>query len=166
MVVLGGTEHNRGARRFNDRYNARLTFQVNTEEIWPGEGRKFLRLPGFSLAMPKIPPTSQHKSPLRLDVTNFLVRISKPVSVLTMTSVEPIVDGAPWAFIAVMGVTGAGKSTFIQTASGDQSVAIGHGLKSCRSILLDMPSEYVEPMLTSLRRHLGAERLQLPLRRL
>jgi ABC-type uncharacterized transport system ATPase component len=42
-----------------------------------------------------------------------------------------IKPGAPWAFIAVMGVTGAGKSTFIQWASGNSDVEIGHDLKSC-----------------------------------
>ena len=47
-------------------------------------------------------------------------------------SVGTVVAGAPWAFIAVMGVTGAGKSTFIRTASGDDSILIGHGLKSCQ----------------------------------
>lgn len=34
-------------------------------------------------------------------------------------------------FIAVMGVTGAGKSTFIRTASQLDEVAIGHDFKSC-----------------------------------
>jgi ABC-type lipoprotein export system ATPase subunit len=43
------------------------------------------------------------------------------------------VDGAPWAFIAVMGVTGAGKSTFIQWASGSDEIVIGHDLESCKS---------------------------------
>lgn len=42
-----------------------------------------------------------------------------------------VLPKAPWAFIAVMGVTGAGKSTFIRTASGDESVVVGDGLKSC-----------------------------------
>lgn len=41
--------------------------------------------------------------------------------------------GAPWAFIAVMGVTGAGKSTFIKWASGSSEIEIGHGLNSCKS---------------------------------
>jgi len=45
---------------------------------------------------------------------------------------QQIVKDAPWAIIAVMGVTGAGKSTFIQSASGDDSVIIGHSLKSCK----------------------------------
>lgn len=35
-------------------------------------------------------------------------------------------------FIAVMGVTGAGKSTFIKAASGLDSVLVGHELTSCR----------------------------------
>ena len=35
-------------------------------------------------------------------------------------------------FIAVMGTTGAGKSTFIKVASGDDTVGIGHTLKSCK----------------------------------
>ncbi|ETI29374.1 hypothetical protein G647_01827 [Cladophialophora carrionii CBS 160.54] len=41
------------------------------------------------------------------------------------------VHGGEMVFIAVMGVTGAGKSTFIQTASGDSRVTVGHGNKSC-----------------------------------
>ncbi|EXJ59776.1 hypothetical protein A1O7_03923 [Cladophialophora yegresii CBS 114405] len=40
-------------------------------------------------------------------------------------------NGGQMVFIAVMGVTGAGKSTFIQTASGDSRVTVGHGNKSC-----------------------------------
>ncbi|KAH8730362.1 P-loop containing nucleoside triphosphate hydrolase protein [Phaeosphaeriaceae sp. PMI808] len=47
-------------------------------------------------------------------------------------SSDPVV-GAPWAFIAVMGVTGAGKSTFIQWASGNLDIQIGHDLESCTS---------------------------------
>jgi len=35
-------------------------------------------------------------------------------------------------YIAVMGMTGAGKSSFIATCSG-KSVKIGHNLKSCRN---------------------------------
>lgn len=38
----------------------------------------------------------------------------------------------PKVVIAVMGVTGAGKSTFIQTATGSDDINIGHTLKSCR----------------------------------
>ena len=38
----------------------------------------------------------------------------------------------PEVFIAVMGVTGSGKSTFIQTASELDAIDIGHDLKSCR----------------------------------
>lgn len=37
----------------------------------------------------------------------------------------------PEVFIAVMGVTGSGKSTFIQTASELDAIDIGHDLKSC-----------------------------------
>ncbi|KAI9866987.1 MAG: hypothetical protein M1813_000385 [Trichoglossum hirsutum] len=52
-----------------------------------------------------------------------------------MSRGNAVVDGAPWAFVAVMGVTGAGKSTFIRAASGDETIGIGHGLKSCTSEL-------------------------------
>jgi ABC-type lipoprotein export system ATPase subunit len=38
---------------------------------------------------------------------------------------------SPWVFIAVMGVTGSGKSTFIKAASGDDSVGVGDSLVSC-----------------------------------
>jgi signal recognition particle receptor subunit beta len=37
----------------------------------------------------------------------------------------------PNAFIAVFGVTGAGKSTFVQTVTQDGSVVVGHDLESC-----------------------------------
>lgn len=36
-------------------------------------------------------------------------------------------------FIAVMGVTGSGKSSFISLCSGSDDVKIGHGLESCES---------------------------------
>ena len=32
--------------------------------------------------------------------------------------------------VAVMGVTGAGKSSFIQDVTGDQNIRIGHDLES------------------------------------
>jgi ABC-type Mn2+/Zn2+ transport system ATPase subunit len=35
-------------------------------------------------------------------------------------------------YIAVMGVTGAGKSTFIKECTG-QEIEIGHTLESCKS---------------------------------
>jgi predicted kinase len=44
---------------------------------------------------------------------------------------EQPIEGAPWAFIAVMGVTGSGKSTFIQWASRNNDIVIGHDLNSC-----------------------------------
>ena len=34
-------------------------------------------------------------------------------------------------FIGVMGVTGAGKSTFIKAATGIEEIEIGHELTSC-----------------------------------
>jgi len=37
-------------------------------------------------------------------------------------------------FIAVMGVTGSGKSSFIATATGSDAVGIGHDFKSCAII--------------------------------
>jgi ABC-type uncharacterized transport system ATPase component len=43
----------------------------------------------------------------------------------------------PKAFIAVFGVTGAGKSTFVQTVTGDQSVEVGHQLESCKSAAVE-----------------------------
>lgn len=33
-------------------------------------------------------------------------------------------------FVAVMGVTGAGKSTFIKRVTGREDIAIGHGINS------------------------------------
>lgn len=55
---------------------------------------------------------------------------------------EPVKAGAPWALIAVMGVTGSGKSTFIRRVSGDDTIVVGDGLKSCwcRSDSVSTPS--------------------------
>jgi len=61
-------------------------------------------------------------------------RIGSQHPLIDSVPIQPI-DGSPWAFIAVMGVTGAGKSTFIQSASGDDSVVIGDGLESCNERL-------------------------------
>ena len=33
--------------------------------------------------------------------------------------------------IAVMGVTGAGKTTFVSRVTGETDLEIGHGLRSC-----------------------------------
>jgi ABC-type hemin transport system ATPase subunit len=39
--------------------------------------------------------------------------------------------------IAVMGMTGSGKSTFIQKATGTSAAIVGDGLSSCRFNLLN-----------------------------
>ncbi|KAF7189755.1 hypothetical protein HII31_08862 [Pseudocercospora fuligena] len=51
-------------------------------------------------------------------------------------------QNAPWKFIAVMGVTGSGKSTFIRKVSGDSSVLVGDGLYSCTSELKSYAFNY------------------------
>jgi predicted GTPase len=43
-------------------------------------------------------------------------------------------------YIAVMGVTGAGKSSFISTVSG-KKVKVGHALQSCKSFNICRPAE-------------------------
>jgi signal recognition particle receptor subunit beta len=40
-------------------------------------------------------------------------------------------SGIQDVYIAVMGITGAGKSTFIATSS-EKSVKVGHDLRSCK----------------------------------
>ncbi|KAJ6024302.1 hypothetical protein N7540_005099 [Penicillium herquei] len=45
----------------------------------------------------------------------------------------PSISGAEWVTVAVMGVTGSGKSTFIKIATGSPDVEIGHSLESCTS---------------------------------
>ncbi|KAJ5176313.1 uncharacterized protein N7482_002190 [Penicillium canariense] len=52
---------------------------------------------------------------------------------MTAEPISEVIPTAPWVLIAVMGVTGAGKSTFIQTVSQSTDVVIGHGLESCTS---------------------------------
>ncbi|KAF5620236.1 P-loop containing protein [Fusarium sp. NRRL 52700] len=42
-----------------------------------------------------------------------------------------LVKGQPTMLIAVMGVTGSGKSTFVRTASGNNKVTVGHSLEAC-----------------------------------
>lgn len=38
------------------------------------------------------------------------------------------------AVFAVMGTTGSGKSTFIQKATGNPDIVVGHNLKACKKI--------------------------------
>jgi ABC-type hemin transport system ATPase subunit len=45
----------------------------------------------------------------------------------------------PDIIIAVMGMTGAGKSTFIRRITGDQSIKVGHKLSSGKSNTLQIP---------------------------
>lgn len=51
---------------------------------------------------------------------------------------ESTADDAPKeeVVVAVMGVTGSGKSTFIRTMTGNLNVHVGHGLESGTYILL------------------------------
>jgi hypothetical protein len=44
-------------------------------------------------------------------------------------------------FIAVMGVTGAGKSNFIRLACGDEKIEVGHDLNSCK-LFVQPPYEH------------------------
>lgn len=48
----------------------------------------------------------------------------------------------PTIRIAVMGVTGSGKSTFIKYATGSEKVGIGHNLYSCTYKILSSANEY------------------------
>jgi ABC-type uncharacterized transport system ATPase component len=44
----------------------------------------------------------------------------------------------PAVYIFVMGITGAGKSTFIQKATGDTDIKIGEGLGSGKKLFLTL----------------------------
>jgi hypothetical protein len=57
---------------------------------------------------------------------------------MVLVSKMPIEDPAERQkiYIAVMGVTGAGKSTFISTVTGNDSIEIGEDLRSCQGHIL------------------------------
>ncbi|CAG8261014.1 unnamed protein product [Penicillium salamii] len=59
--------------------------------------------------------------------------ILRTTSTMSSDTSLQIVPGAPWVLIAVMGLTGTGKSTFIQTATESPEVVVGHDLESCTS---------------------------------
>lgn len=42
--------------------------------------------------------------------------------------------------IALLGVTGAGKTTFVSVASGRDDLIIGHGVDPCKSTLVSRPT--------------------------
>ena len=69
-------------------------------------------------------------------------------------------------FIAVMGVTGSGKSTFIRTATGDETIPIGMSMKSCVYIL-KTPYSWKSNKLTvcSNRRYRRRSSIQIQARR-
>ncbi|KAF8423556.1 P-loop containing nucleoside triphosphate hydrolase protein [Tirmania nivea] len=50
--------------------------------------------------------------------------------------------GPPPVFIGVMGMTGAGKSTFIKKLTGDQDIQIGTRLRSCTKFIQPAYMEY------------------------
>jgi len=56
-------------------------------------------------------------------------------------TLQTINNHAPWAFIAVVGVTGAGKSTFIKAASGDDNIPIGDSLAGCKWLTNDISNQ-------------------------
>jgi ABC-type uncharacterized transport system ATPase component len=57
--------------------------------------------------------------------------IERSISSYQKASPEPTIMSNP-PIIAVIGVTGAGKSTFINTASGKSDHGVGYGIDSCR----------------------------------
>jgi ABC-type hemin transport system ATPase subunit len=56
--------------------------------------------------------------------------------------------------IPVMGATGAGKSTFIQNATG-QHVEVGHGLESC-TLRQSLNSQVLKVVLITTRHYRGS----------
>jgi Fe-S cluster assembly ATPase SufC len=54
----------------------------------------------------------------------------------------PNEDGEKEAVIAVMGITGAGKSYFIQKMTGDQDVVVGDSQMSCKLTTLRSGSHF------------------------
>ncbi|OQE19094.1 hypothetical protein PENSTE_c016G05331 [Penicillium steckii] len=69
----------------------------------------------------------------RLKLKNLTIVI-KVFDKMPETSLDTV-ERAHWVHIAVMGLTGSGKSTFIQTASQCPDVVIGDHLQSCTSEL-------------------------------
>lgn len=47
-----------------------------------------------------------------------------------------MVNNKPEVLIAIIGATGAGKTTFISKATGRDDLPIGHGIDSCTYITL------------------------------
>lgn len=76
-------------------------------------------------------PYSQNSGPIELP-TDEPVQQRSRVDAKTIASVNNKMLRKK-IFIAVMGVTGAGKSTFIKTASGLDTVLVGHELTSCKA---------------------------------
>jgi ABC-type proline/glycine betaine transport system ATPase subunit len=61
--------------------------------------------------------------------------------------------------VAVMGLTGVGKSTFIKTVTGRDDIPIGHSLSSG-----NIANSFLHRMFSDLgRRNIRSERLQIPI---
>jgi hypothetical protein len=50
----------------------------------------------------------------------------------------PQAQGRRYAYIAVMGITGSGKSSFIKAATGYPGVVVGDSLNGCESLQVAM----------------------------
>jgi len=79
-------------------------------------------------------PSSQHGRFSQL----WTKKLETPFSSFTKRSI----------LIAVMGMTGAGKTYFIKHVTGLEEMEIGHGLKSCKYIPI-----YLGVILTPIYRH-------------
>ena len=59
-----------------------------------------------------------------------------------MPEAAKVTPGAGEILIAVMGVTGSGKSYFCRAATGDDCIVVGDGLESCNTAVSPVKKLY------------------------
>jgi predicted GTPase len=74
-----------------------------------------------------------------MNIVNFLYEQAHSYwfdSLQSKDQVPLAIPGKEDVIVAIMGATGTGKSSFVRLVTGDETIIVGHGLHSCKQLLI------------------------------